>query len=181
MFPCSWVFHFAHYPTVINLDKWWQRGFYVHPLFPNSLWKYSYLGLTLLNTHQCTKWEKLVLSFVHGQKQPHLIAHRIIIFGPIYLPFPCLTFVARALSHHHFNSYIIHVLAIEDNIAIAKEKKQLLLPLSCFLFQFFLSFLKKEKYKNKLLPPILFFLFLWNLVCEKEEAIKEERFFLKIF
>lgn len=163
MFPCSGVFHFAHYPTIINLDKWWQKGFYVHPLFPNSLWKYSYLGPTWLNTHQCTKWEKLVLSFVDEQKQPCLIGHRNIIFGPIYLPFPCLTLVARALSHHHFNSYIIQVLAIEDNIAIAKEKKQLLLPLSCsFVFKFvFLLFLKKEKYKNKLLLFIYLFFFLF--------------------
>jgi hypothetical protein len=57
------------------------------------------------------------------------------------MPIPLPLFVARDLSHHHFNSHIIHVLAIEDNIAIAKEKKQLFLPISCsFIFQYFSLF-----------------------------------------
>ncbi len=143
---------------------------------------YENTHTTWLNTHQCTKWEKLILSFVHEQKQPCLIGHRIIIFGPIYLSFPCLTFVARALSHHHFNSYIIQVLAIEDNIAISKEKKQFLLPLSCsFIFKFvFYHFCKKKNTRTNFFFLFTFFFSFLDLVCEKEEAIKEERksFFL---
>lgn len=146
------------------------KGFLCAPLI-------SQLPMKILNTHQCTKWEKLVSSFVHGSKQPCLIGPRIIIFGPIYLPFPCVTLVARALSHHRFNSYIVHVLAIGDNIAVAKENKQFLFPLSyTFIFQIFLSFLKKKKNKNKLLLPIyLFFLFFLKFGLGEKKAIKEER------
>jgi len=82
------------------------------------------------------------------------------------------------LSHHHFNSYIIHVLAIEYNIAIAIEKKQLLVPLSCsFIFQyFFYRFKKKKNTRTNFFFPFTFSFFSFvNLVCEKEEAIKEER------
>jgi hypothetical protein len=87
------------------------------------------------------------------------------------------------LSHHHFNSYIIHVLAIEDNIAIAKEKKQLLFPLSySFIFQkkFIISEKRKiqEQTSSSQLPFFSFLFKIW--IVKKKRQLKKKDFFFKL-